>query len=238
MRKLADVLKLLHKLSSETDPVGFAVDERTNSFIFQLDDDQQARVFEELCTLLDAETPAPGDTGKGLSVSVPALGPQPLAFDFSFGIARRITQATLRRSNELDNKLTSSQTSSINQTHSANHNGPNYKLRFANPSKLAKHLQRAELADLAQRMKSMQQSIDMRDKFAEKVVQRRVEDLLNPNLNWVATGRFSTTIRLRQAAKAIKEPRSQSELLNAERFRLSLQIGHGMLEHSLSKNQG
>ncbi len=45
-------------------------------------------------------------------------------------------------------------------------------------------LQRAELADLAQRMNSMQQSIDMRDKLADKVVERRVEDLLNPNLKW------------------------------------------------------
>ena len=45
-------------------------------------------------------------------------------------------------------------------------------------------LQRAELADLAQRMKSMQQSIELRDKLADKVVERRVEDLLNPNLKW------------------------------------------------------
>ena len=45
----------------------------------------------------------------------------------------------------------------------------------------AQALQRAELADLAQRMKSMQQSIDMRDKLADKVVEKRVEDLLNPN---------------------------------------------------------
>jgi uncharacterized protein (TIGR03067 family) len=35
-------------------------------------------------------------------------------------------------------------------------------------------------------MKSMQQSIDMRDKLADKVVERRVEDLLNPNLKWDA----------------------------------------------------
>lgn len=70
--KAGEVLKLLRQLEPEQkEAPGFAVDERTNSFIFQLDDDQQARVFEELCTLLDAETPAPGDTGKGLSVSVP-----------------------------------------------------------------------------------------------------------------------------------------------------------------------
>ncbi len=30
----------------------------------------------------------------------------------------------------------------------------------------------------------MQQSIDMRDKLADKVIERRIEDLLNPNLKW------------------------------------------------------
>ncbi len=45
-------------------------------------------------------------------------------------------------------------------------------------------LQRAEVADLAQRLKSMQQSIEMRDKLMEKIIARRVTDLLNPDLKW------------------------------------------------------
>jgi len=35
-------------------------------------------------------------------------------------------------------------------------------------------------------MKSMQQSIDMRDKLVEKIVQKRVDDLMNPNVTWDA----------------------------------------------------
>jgi len=32
----------------------------------------------------------------------------------------------------------------------------------------------------------MQQSIDMRDKLVEKIVQKRVDDLVNPDLKWDA----------------------------------------------------
>lgn len=49
--------------------------------MFQLEDYQHARLFEEMCALLDAETPTPAETGDGISLSVPALGPTPLAFN-------------------------------------------------------------------------------------------------------------------------------------------------------------
>lgn len=45
-------------------------------------------------------------------------------------------------------------------------------------------LQRAELAEFAARLKRIQQSIEMRDKIADKIVDRRVEELLDPNLKW------------------------------------------------------
>ncbi len=45
-------------------------------------------------------------------------------------------------------------------------------------------LQRAELAEFAARLKRIQQSIEMRDKIADKIIDRRVEELLDPNLKW------------------------------------------------------
>ncbi len=102
--KAGDVLKILQQLEPEQKGAsGFAVDERTNSFIFQPEDDQTARIFEELCTLPDAETPTPGDTGNGVSISVPAFGPKPLAFDFSNGIVRGESVESLRQQyNEIE----------------------------------------------------------------------------------------------------------------------------------------
>ena len=45
-------------------------------------------------------------------------------------------------------------------------------------------LQRAELAEFARRMKNLQQTIDARDRIADKIVERRLEELQDPTLNW------------------------------------------------------
>lgn len=46
------------------------------------------------------------------------------------------------------------------------------------------NLQRKELAEFAARLSRIQQSIEMRDKIADKIIDRRVEELLDPNLKW------------------------------------------------------
>lgn len=48
-------------------------------------------------------------------------------------------------------------------------------------------IQRAELAEFTRRLQRMQQSIDARDRIADKIVERRFEELLNPNLQWDST---------------------------------------------------
>ena len=45
-------------------------------------------------------------------------------------------------------------------------------------------LQRAELAEFAERMQRTAQSIEFRDSIANQIIDRRVEDLLNPNRRW------------------------------------------------------
>jgi hypothetical protein len=45
-------------------------------------------------------------------------------------------------------------------------------------------IQRAELVEFSRRLKDMQQAIEARDRIADKIVDRRMEELLDPNLNW------------------------------------------------------
>ena len=45
-------------------------------------------------------------------------------------------------------------------------------------------IQRAELAEFTRRLQRMQQSIDARDRIADKVIDRRLDELLDPNVAW------------------------------------------------------
>ncbi len=49
---------------------------------------------------------------------------------------------------------------------------------------LRQSLLRAELQEMQARLEKTQQSLDMRDRMADQIVDRRVEDLLNPQLKW------------------------------------------------------
>ncbi len=188
--KAADVLKILQQLAGQTDHIGLkiAVDERTNSLVFQPDDDRQTREFEETCALLDTETPSSSVSTNGVSIAVPALGPKPLTFDFSIGIASDNSIETLKkRYNELEQQTHQLADKLKQSTALSESDRRELQAAVRQSFEARQAMQRAELADLAQRMKSMQQSIDMRDKLADKVVQRRVEDLLNPDLKWDMT---------------------------------------------------
>lgn len=65
-------------------------------------------------------------------------------------------------------------------------------------------LQRAELAEFAARLKRIQQTIAMRDKIADKIIDRRVEELLDPNLKWdvdTAAGSQKTVTRTQSVVR-------------------------------------
>jgi hypothetical protein len=49
---------------------------------------------------------------------------------------------------------------------------------------LRQSLLRAELQEMQARLEKTQQSLDMRDRMADQIVDRRIEDLLNPQLKW------------------------------------------------------
>jgi hypothetical protein len=47
-------------------------------------------------------------------------------------------------------------------------------------------LQRAELDEFAKRLEDLRRSLEQSDRFSEKIIERRVEELLDPNLKWYA----------------------------------------------------
>jgi len=54
---------------------------------------------------------------------------------------------------------------------------------------LRQSLLRTELLEMKARLEKTQQSLDMRDRIADQIVDRRVEDLLNPESNWEGSPR-------------------------------------------------
>lgn len=72
-------------------------------------------------------------------------------------------------------------------------------------------LQRAELAEFAARLERIQQSIEMRDRIADQIIDRRVEELLDPN------AKSDTT------AASTRNTRNASSRLMAEQMQQSKQ---------------
>ncbi len=72
-------------------------------------------------------------------------------------------------------------------------------------------IQRAELAEFTRRLQRMQQSIDARDRIADKVIDRRLEELLDPNVAWT---QLSTPLVQSESTSPIQppEPKNSSEV--------------------------
>ncbi len=189
--KAADALKALLTINGVSEEEleatgGIVVNERTNSIIFRNvagEEDEDLEV-EEFFKLLDVEIPISAN-GARITPATSGVAPSVQTFTFSLGFERGESIESLKQryteleqqTHELAGKL--KQSKSLSETERKD-----LQTAVRKSFEARQALQRAELADLAQRMQSMQQSIDMRDKLADKVVERRVEDLLNPSLKW------------------------------------------------------
>ena len=93
------------------------------------------------------------------------------------------TIADLRIDYEAANKQSHDLAESLRQTADATKKA---ELRTAvqRAFTLRQSLLRAELQEMQARLEKTQQSLDMRDRIADQIVDRRVEDLLNPHLEW------------------------------------------------------
>ncbi len=74
------------------------------------------------------------------------------------------------------------------------------------------NLQRAELAEFARRLKCIQQSIEMREQVSQQIIDRRVQELLNPNLEWEKPGTN------RGSALALRSPSPDSSIGASSHF--------------------
>ncbi len=91
--------------------------------------------------------------------------------------------ADLRTDYEAANKQAHDLATSLRQTPDATKKA---ELRTAvqRAFTLRQSLLRAELLEMQARLERTQQSLDLRDRIADQIVDRRVEDLLNPQLEW------------------------------------------------------
>lgn len=187
-----------------------AADERTNSLIVRGPDKRIQEIEALLMRVDDAAAPAPSGSsgqpetspaGSGFKVHVPALGPTPLSIDlnggaspskvfsFNVGISRESADELRKRSQVLEQQ---------SRELAEQLKGP-----FPNPSEAEKKkellrstvqqafaarqaLLRAENAELAKRLHALQQSIEIRDRVSQQIIDRRIDDLLNPHKQWNA----------------------------------------------------
>ena len=93
---------------------------------------------------------------------------------------------------------------------------------------------RAELTEFTRRLQRMQQSIDSRDLILDKIVDRRLEELLNPDTSWDGhLGRSDGSLHRRNAAepKLLQGARAVSGLVQSVsgmEVRISLGIDDGI----------
>ena len=151
-------------------PFRAVADERTNSVIVSGTAAQMLAV-EALLLKLDEEKIASGQKVSDAAIK-------------DYG-----TKETQHRVAELRNEYESANThahklaESLRQTPDA---AKNVELRTVVQQvfNLRQSLLRAELLEMQTRLLETQRSIDMRERIADQIVDRRVEDLLNPQLDW------------------------------------------------------
>ncbi len=121
--------------------------------------------------------------------------------------AQKITQ--LRTDYEAANKQAHDLAESLRQTPDATKKA---ELRAAvqRAFTLRQRLLRAELQEMQARLEKTQQSLDMRDRIVDQIVDRRVEDLLNPELKWDDEDLLKTKSTITSTLTAPTKPKTTS----------------------------
>ena len=174
---------------------GIAPDENINAIIVR-GDESQLKDVETIVELVD------GESGKKPAVegriprfkttsgeSARSVQKQTLTVDVDVPL---VPAATVRSQiADLDRKIKET-ADSLRSTNATSNQKADYKAQrkaelrnVVRKTFLARQeLQRAELAEFAARLDRIQQSIEMRDRIADEIINRRVDELLDPNLKW------------------------------------------------------
>ena len=146
-----------------------AVEERTNSLIVASDDPLTVNRVRELLQAI--ELPA----AKGLALPQVAQSVDDL---------RRLYNELEQRTRELADGLRVPQRILPREAIAEE-----LRVLVKHAFEARQKLQRAELAEFAKRLQGIQQSIEMRDRVSQQIIDRRVEELLDPNLKWDSADR-------------------------------------------------
>ena len=166
------------------------------------------------------------DMSVGFGESVTNLSSLGDGFSFYYGVAgmdatnlRREAEEKEKQSLELAEKLrgledesAAPRTASGTRTTDSPANRLRAELRAAvrNSFHARQGLHRAELAEFAERLKRIQKSLESRDELADQIIDRRVEDLLNPDLRWEQAKRFEEPGALSSTPSLTDQSRRES----------------------------
>lgn len=151
--------------------ITFVPDVRTNAVVVSAPDDQQ-QIINTLIDMLDQDLPAgtPGSRDPVTAMKSDTV---------------RINASQLKEQYEAQERKAGAIAKQL-QDAPAPAAAVKATLRqaVAEAFTLRQQLHQAELAAFQQRMAKIQQTIRTRDQLKEQIINRRVEDLLNPNLKW------------------------------------------------------
>ncbi len=197
--RAADVAKIVEQLHNGA--LSVAVDERTNSLIVRGPDDI-AKEFQALWMRLDdagktksmyfpdASTPEALDLNRGSLNGLQFRGVSGYDTDV-FSLYMGITGPSSRELRQQYDALevqAKSLSEQLRKPLSDPATGEKLKSQLRDTVQKVfdtrQKLQRAELAEFAKRLKGIEQSIEMREKIGQQIIERRIQELLDPNLKW------------------------------------------------------
>ncbi|MCA9174129.1 MAG: hypothetical protein KDB14_06535 [Planctomycetales bacterium] len=175
-----------------------SVDERTNSVIVRYDPDRvDIEGIEAVINDLDSQEPRPAGALPNINTAPPARRPvfsgdiyRLNGFDFR-GAAEQSIADLQKNCDQLEREsrdLAERLRKPLPDPGTGNRLARELRQTVQRAFEARQNLQRAELAEFARRLKSIQQSIEMRETIREEITDRRVKELLEPNLKWEPTG--------------------------------------------------
>lgn len=214
---VASVGKIVEQLLSGDPHNSLTVvpDERTNSLIVRGEEKLLLEV-EAIVLRLDE----PGSKTDSITARVPALGPAPAPVDFAgeqqsekvfsfyigFDQAEPSAEELRKQYTQLEQKakeLAARQRNPLPDPATGDNWNAQLRTVVEQAFTTRQKLQRAELAEFARRLQKIQQSIEQREKLQKQIIDRRVEELLDPIIEWNA----STPVES-QAIKSLQQTES------------------------------
>lgn len=197
-----EILRTLLPKTAETT----AIDARTNSLIIRAPDGLFNQI-EELVKFLDQDLTKP-PTGKrpmvpgvgaptgGGGTAAPMVGPgagaagtMPAGPGMSQGLQMMmgggsLSAVDLKRQYEAADQAARDLAASIQKNGSDAARQAELRQRVAAAFATRQRLLRAEMVELQRRLTTMQESVDLRDRVSEQIIDRRTAELTNPGLTW------------------------------------------------------